>query len=142
MEATAQLAAQQARASRYLSLYVGVAVVIAVMAAYVVLGAQLTKSAYQLSVIQQEHQALLSQEGQLEYQDAALHTPARVAQEAQQAGLVQSSPARYVNYQAAGVDLAAPIAPPAVRHLPLWQRLLARLLSFSGHPTLAAALVR
>ncbi|HVB76926.1 MAG TPA: hypothetical protein VNI34_03855 [Candidatus Nitrosotalea sp.] len=139
---TLAVAAQRRRLSGFARVYAGIAVLMVVTVAYLALTAQATKSAYQLSLLQQENQQLRSTEGQLQYQDAALHTPARVAQEAQQAGLVQTTPYRYITFAGSEPDLNAAIGPAATRLTPLWEQLAAALFALTGHDALAADLTR
>lgn len=139
---TLAVAAQRRRLSGFARVYAGIAVLMVVSVAYLALTAQVTKSAYELSLLRQENQQLRSTEGQLQYQDAALHTPARVAQEAQQAGLVQTTPYRYITYAASEPDLSAAIGPAPTRVTPLWEQTAAALFALTGHDALAADLTR
>ncbi|HUZ90156.1 MAG TPA: hypothetical protein VMU49_10075 [Candidatus Acidoferrales bacterium] len=137
---TGAIAARRARLSSFARAYLAVGVLLAVLIAYLVVSAQVTKSAYQLSMLRQQNQQLLSQEAQLQYQEAALHTPARVAQEAAQSSLVQTAPAQFVAGPPLAVNLAAPIGPSRARPGLLWQKALAAIFSITGHDALAADL--
>jgi uncharacterized protein YfaA (DUF2138 family) len=121
-------AADQLRASPHLRLYLGVATLVTVLVAYVVVGSQVTQTSYELARLQNQQAALQAEQGQLRYAEANLRTPAQVQHDAQSAGLQQVPPTKYVGFQPVAIDLQAPTGAGPVDDQPLWQRAVAGLL--------------
>jgi cell division protein FtsL len=100
---------------------------------YLAVSAQATGTSYQLNQLQAEQTRLQSQQGQLNYQEAMLHTPARVQVAAQHQGLVRPTTYQSVAYQPVTFDVYQPIGQSRPDLRPLWQQLLeavvARLIS-------------
>ena len=118
--------------------YLAAAVVVACLVCYLMLAAQATQTSYDINRLRAQRADLLAQQEQLRYQEAALGSPARVEQEAAQAGLVRSTPVQIVPYQAVAVDLEARQA-VAEDNSPLWQRAVAGVLSGLGARDVLAA---
>lgn len=121
-------AADRLRASPHLRLYLGVATLVTVLVAYVVVGSQVTQTSYELARLQNQQAALQAEQGQLRYSEANLRTPAQVQHDAQSGGLQQVPPTKYVGYQPVAIDLQAATGAGPVDDQPLWQRAVAGLL--------------
>jgi cell division protein FtsL len=90
--------------------YVAAAVAVLLTLAYLVLGAGTTSASYVLDALQAQDQQLQADQGQLQYESAMLHTPARRQQEAQQQKMVPVQPAGYVTGQSSPINLSASIS--------------------------------
>jgi cell division protein FtsL len=121
-------AADRLRASAHLRLYLGVATLVTVLVAYVVVGSQVTQTSYELARLQNRQAELQAEQGQLRYQEANLRTPAQVQHDAQSAGLQQVPPTKYVGYQPVAIDLQASTGAGPVDDQPVWQQAVAGLL--------------
>ena len=95
--------------------------------AYLVVAAQATQSSYDLNRLKDQNVQLRAEQDQLRYAMAAEHTPARVEQEAAQAGLQRPSQLKYVAYQPVQIDLNASVGPERPDQTPRWQQALATL---------------
>jgi cell division protein FtsL len=127
-EIAASPAARRLRLSAFARVYAAAAVVLLLAIAYLAVVAQATQSSYELSRLKDQNAQLRAEQDQLRYSIAALHTPARVEQEAAAAGLQRTNQPKYVAYQPIAVDLNAPTGPTRPVEAPLWQRALAALL--------------
>ena len=121
-------AADRLRASAHLRLYLGVATLVTVLIAYVVVGSQVTQTSYELARLQNRQAELQAEQGQLRYQEANLRTPAQVQHDASSAGLQQVPPTKYVGFQPVAIDLQAPTGAGPVDDQPVWQQAVAGLL--------------
>ena len=106
-------------------LYVAGAVLLLFATGYLVLAAQATQSSYDLARLKQQHQQLQAQRDQLRFQDATLHAPARVEQEAQASGMQRHADQKAILGQPLRFDLQRPDGPDRPDSAPRWQRLLA-----------------
>ena len=75
---------------------------------------------------------LIAEQDQLRYQEATLHAPAQVEQQAVQSGMQRTVPVTYVAGQPIAIDLQAPIGAPPTDSTPLWERALAALVNRLG----------
>jgi cell division protein FtsL len=128
VELAGTAAATRLRSSKHVRLYGAVTLGVALLVAYLVLAAQGTQTSYQLAQLQNQQAQLQAEQAQLQYAEADLHTPARVDQSAQQAGLRRNNAAGYVGGQVAAIDLGAPIGQSAAGSEPLWQRAVAAVI--------------
>jgi hypothetical protein len=99
---------------------------------YLALAAQVTQSSYQISQLQDQQRQLVAEQDQLRYQEATLHAPAQVAQQAAQAGMQRLAPSTYVNEPAVAIDLTAPIGAPPTGSTPLWLQAVAAFMNRIG----------
>jgi len=125
-------AAARLRLSAFGRLYLLTAAVLAVVLGYLVVAGQATQSSYELSTLQRQRAELRAEQDQLRYQAMTMRTPARIDQEAAQAGLQRTLPAKYVAYQPVAIDLAAPTGADLPDASPLWQRALAAVIGGTG----------
>ena len=106
--------------------------------AYLLVGTQATQTSYEVDNLRDRSAQLQADQGQLRYQDARMHTQARIAQSATSAGLQHGNPPRYAGYQPVALDLAAPIGPDRPADTPLWQRAVAALIGSAARDAQAA----
>lgn len=118
--------------------YVALAAALVVAIAHVVVAAQTTQTSYELNRLKEQNAQLLADQDQLRFQQASLHTPARIEQAAAQAGLQRTGGPRYVAYQPVAIDVTASLAPDRPSDEPLWQRSLVALAGSVAHDVLAA----
>ncbi len=133
-----KVAARGLRVSAFARVYLAAGTILAMAICYLIVAAQATQSSYELSRLKDQHSQLAAEQRQLRYREAALHTPARVEQEAAQAGLQRAAPARYVGYQPVAIDLSAPVGHDRPDDAPLWQRALAGLFGGWARDALAS----
>lgn len=95
-------------------LYAAGAVVLVTLILYLVQAAHVTQTSYEIERLRAQQADLLSERDQLRYREASMRAPARVEQEAQQAGMQRVAPSRFVAYRPAAVDL-----PPKPRAQPV-----------------------
>ncbi len=119
--------------------YAVAGILLTLVIAYLVLGAQATQTSYELDQLRAENAQLLAQQDQLRYEDASLHTTAGIAQAAASAGMQHSGLPKYVGYQPAAVDLSAPIGPGRPQDLPLWQQAVAAIVGSTARDAQAAS---
>ncbi len=132
------VAARRLRLSSFARVYLVAGALLFLAVAYLVVGAQLTQTSYELSRLQQQQADLSATQDQLRYQAASMHTPARVEQAATTAGLQRTSPAGYPAYQPVAIDLGAAIGAGRPDDSPLWQRTLAAVLGGTTRDALAS----
>ena len=130
-QAAGEAVAARLRLSALGRVYLGAAVVLVCLVCYLMLAAQATQASYDITRLRSQQADLLAQQEQLRYQEAALGSPARLQQEALQAGLVRSTPVQIVPFQPVAVNLDAHDA-VAEDATPLWQRAVASLLGGLG----------
>jgi len=118
--------------------YTAAGALLAVVIAYLVLGAHATQTAYELDQLRAQNAQLLAEQDQLRYRDASLHTRAGIAEAAAAAGLQHSNTPKYVGYQPVALDLSAPIGPGRPQDAPLWQQALAAIVGSTARDAQAA----
>jgi len=121
-------AAERLRLSSYGRVYAAALGLLAVVIAYLVVGAQATQTSYDVDRLRDQHTQLVAEQDELRAQDARMHTQAGVAQAAAAAGLQHSNSLQYVRSQPVALDLGAPIGPPRPDDTPLWQRAIAAIV--------------
>ena len=127
------VALERLRRSSFGRVYAVAAVVLAMAICYLVVAAQATSTSYEMNRLRLQQAELRAEQDQLRYQGVQLHTPARVAQAAGQAGLSPAAtPTKYLGYQPVAIDLGASTGLPAADATPLWQRAVAGVLSGIG----------
>ena len=125
-------ASERLRLNAFGHAYLLVGAVLAVVLVYLFLAAQVTMSSYQISQLQDQQRQLLSEQDQLRLQEATLHAPAQVAQQATQGGMQRVQPTGYVNEPAVAIDLTAPIGAPPTDSTPLWEQAVAAFINRIG----------
>jgi cell division protein FtsL len=120
-------AARRLQLSTFVRVYAAAGVVLVLAIAYLVVAAQATQSSYDLNRLKDQNAQLKAEQDQLQYTMAAEHTPARVQQEAAQAGLQRPTQLKYVAYQPVSIDLNASLGPAVPDQAPRWQQALAAL---------------
>ncbi|HSR26778.1 MAG TPA: hypothetical protein VLW53_24735 [Candidatus Eisenbacteria bacterium] len=111
---------------------------LAVVIAYLLMGAQTTQTSYDLDRLKDQNAQLVAEQDELRAQDARMHTQAGVARAATTAGLQHSNSLKYVGYQPVALDLGAPIGPARPEDTPLWQRALAAIVGGTAREAQAA----
>jgi hypothetical protein len=109
--------------------YLGLGAVVIVVLFYLGLAAQITQSSYDIARLQDQQSQLLAAQDQLQYQEVTLHAPAQVQQAAVKSGMKLTAPTRYVLSRGAGIDLQAPIGASAGDSTPLWQQMMAAVVT-------------
>lgn len=126
-------ALERLRVSSFARVYAVAGVLLTMAICYLVVAAQITQTSYEMNRLRAQQAELRAEQDQLRYQGVQLHTPARVAQAAGQAGLAAAStPVKYLGYQPVAIDLGAPTGEPAPDRSALWQRAVAGLLTGIG----------
>jgi hypothetical protein len=125
-------AAERLRLNAFGHAYMLVGAVLAAVLVYLFLAAQVTMSSYQISQLQDQQRQLIAEQDQLRYQEATLHAPAQVAQQAAQSGMQRVPPGSYVATPAVAIDLTAPIGAPPTDSTPLWEQAVAAFISKLG----------
>lgn len=125
-------ASERLRLNAFGHAYMLVGAVLAVILVYLVLAAQVTQSSYQISQLQDQQRQLVAEQDQLRYQEATLHAPAQVAQQAAQSGMQRIAPSSYVNQPQVAIDLTAPIGAPPTDSTPLWEQMVASFMTRIG----------
>lgn len=124
--------------SSFARAYATAGALLAVVIAYLVLGAHATQTSYELDHLRAQNAELLAEQDQLRYRDASLHTRAGIAQAAAAAGLQHSTTPKYVGYQPVALDLSASIGPGRPQDTPLWQQALAAIVGSTARDAQAA----
>ncbi len=119
----AHLDAVRLRLGVFAKVYVLAVATILVTVAYLGVSASTTSLSYQLDTLQTQQQQLREQQQGLTYQEAMLHTPAKVAVAAQQQGMKAPTTWSSVAYQPATFDVNAPIGQAPADNAPAWQQL-------------------
>ncbi len=125
-------ATERLRLNAFGHAYILVGALLAAVLLYLALAAQVTQASYQISQLQDQQRQLISEQDQLRYQEATLHAPSAVAAQAAQGGLQQVAPVTYVPEPAVAIDLTAPIGPQPTDSTPLWEQMLAGLITRLG----------
>jgi hypothetical protein len=118
--------------------YAAALALLAIVIAYLLVGAQTTQTSYELDRLKDQNVQLVAEQDELKAQDARMHTQAGVAQAATSAGLQHSNSLKYVGYQPVALDLGAPIGPARPEDTPLWQRALAAIVGGTAREAQAA----
>jgi hypothetical protein len=125
-------AAERLRLNAFGHAYMLVGAGIVTVLIYLGLAAQVTQSSYQISQLQDQQRQLMAEQDQLRYQEATLHAPAQVAQQASQNGMQRVPPSTYVTEPAIAIDLTAPIGAAPTDSTPLWLQAVAEFLNRIG----------
>jgi cell division protein FtsL len=95
-------------------IYVAAGLLLIGVTLYLLQATHVTQASYEIQRLRAQQADLVAERDQLGYREASLKAPARVEQEAQQAGMQRAAPSRYVPYLASTVDLRPrPASPPA-----------------------------
>ena len=132
VQVASTVAAERLRLNMFGHAYVGVGALVIAILFYLALAAQITQSSYDISRLQDQQRQLIAEQDQLRYQEATLHAPAQVEQQAVQSGMQRTVPVTYVAGQPIAIDLQAPIGAPPTDSTPLWERALAALVNRLG----------
>ena len=125
-------AAERLRLNAFGHAYMVVGAAVAAVLVYLVMAAQVTESSYQISQLQEQQRQLLAEQDQLRYQEATLHAPAQVAQQAAQSGMQRVSPTTYLTQPPVTIDLTAPIGAAPTDSTPLWEQTLSAFMTRIG----------
>ena len=125
-------ASERLRLNAFGHAYLLVGAGIALVLIYLSMAAQATASSYQITQLQQEQRQLMAEQDQLRYQEATLHAPAQVAQQAAQSGMQRLPPSTYINEPVIGIDITAPIGAPPTDSTPLWAQAIAVVITKLG----------
>lgn len=124
-------ASERLRLNAFGHAYLIVGAGLAALLLYLGLAAQVMQNSYQISQLQDQQRQLIADQDQLRYQEATLHAPAQVAQQAVKSGM-QRVPPTYVTQAAVAIDLAAPIGAPPTDSTPIWEEAVAALMNRIG----------
>jgi len=125
-------AAERLRLNAFGHAYMLVGAVVVAILVYLALAAQVTQSSYQIAQLQDQQRQLVAEQDQLRYQEATLHAPAQVAQQAAQSGMQRVSPSSYLTAPLVAIDLTSPIGAPASDTTPLWEQAVAAFITRIG----------
>ena len=126
------VAAERLRLNMFGHAYVGIGAVVVALLFYLALAAQITQASYDISRLQDQQRQLIAEQDQLRYQEATLHAPAQVQQQAAQSGMQRVVPSSYVAAQAVAIDLTAPVGDSPADTTPLWMRAVAIVINTVG----------
>ena len=132
MQVAGTVAAERLRLNMFGHAYVGVGAVVIALLFYLALAAQITQASYDISRLQDQQRQLIAEQDQLRYQEATLHAPAQVQQQAAQGGMQRVVPSSYVAGQPIALDLGAPVGDSPADTTPLWLRAVAAVLNTVG----------
>jgi len=135
---TSGAAAERLGLATFGRVYAAAVALVAIVIAYLLVGAQTTQTSYELDRLHDQNAQLVAEQDDLRAQDARMHTQAGVAQAASAAGLQHSNALKYVGYQPLALDLGAPIGPARPEDTPLWQRALAAIVGGTARDAQAA----
>jgi hypothetical protein len=121
-------ATERLRLNAFGHAYVIVGAAIAAVLLYLGLAAQVTQYSYEISSLQDQQRQLVAEQDQLRYQEATLHAPGQVAQQAEQGGMQRVPPSSYVTQPPVAIDLTAPIGPSPTDSTPLWEQAVAAFM--------------
>ena len=113
----------------FAKVYVLAVATILVTVAYLSVSAATTSVSYQLDTLQAQQQQLREQQQELSYQEAMLHTPAKVAVAAQKQGMTEPTTWSSVPYQPATFDVNAPIGQGPADNSPAWEQLAGAIVA-------------
>jgi cell division protein FtsL len=132
VQVASSAASERLRLNTYGHAYVGVILILVCVLFYLALAAQVTQASYDITHLQDQQRQLIAEQDQLRYQEATLHAPAQVAQQAAQSGMQRNAPNNFVAAPPVAIDLQAPIGAPPTDSTPLWERALAALVNKLG----------
>lgn len=132
VQVASSVAAERLRLNSFGQAYMGLGAVLICILFYLALAAQVTQSSYDITRLEEQQSQLLAEQDQLRYQEATLHAPAQVQQQAAQSGMQRAARVTYVAGQPVAIDLTAPAGASGADETPLWQRYLAALLNTVG----------
>jgi outer membrane murein-binding lipoprotein Lpp len=132
VQVAGQTASERLRLNAFGHAYMLVGVIVAGVLLYLGLAAQVTQASYDISRLQDQQRQLISEQDQLRYQEATLHAPAQVAAQAAQSGMQRVPLSNYVPEPAVAIDLAAPIGAPPTDSTPLWEQMVAAIVTRLG----------
>ncbi len=125
-------AAERLRLNAFGHAYLLVGAALAAILVYLALAAQVTQSSYQIAHLQDQQRQLIAEQDQLRYQEATLHAPAQVAQQAEQSGMQRVPPAAYLTQPPVAIDLTSPIGAPPADSTPIWEQAVAAFITRIG----------
>ena len=125
-------ASERLRLNAFGHAYLLVGAALAVVLVYLALAAQVTQYSYQISNLQDQQRQLVAEQDQLRYQEATLHAPGQVAQQAEKSGMQRVPPSSYVNTPPVAIDLTAPIGAPPTDSTPIWEQAVAAFITRLG----------
>ncbi len=125
-------AAERLRLNAFGHAYMLVGLVVAAILVYLVLAAQVTQSSYQIGQLQDQQRQLVAEQDQLRYQEATLHAPAQVAQQAAHSGMQRVPPSAYLTAPLVAIDLTSPIGAPPADSTTLWEQAVAAFITKIG----------
>jgi cell division protein FtsL len=125
-------AVERLRLNSFGHAYLGLGAVLIAVLFYLGLAAQITQASYDITRLQDQQRQLVAEQDQLRYQEATLHAPAQVQQQAAQSGMQRVVPSGYVTGQPVAIDLTRPVGPPATDTTPLWERAVAAVVNTLG----------
>jgi cell division protein FtsL len=125
-------AVERLRLNSFGHAYLGLGAVLIAVLFYLGLAAQITQASYDITRLQDQERQLIAEQDQLRYQEATLHAPAQVQQQAAQSGMQRVVPSGYVTGQPVAIDLTRPVGPPATDTTPLWERAVAAVVNTLG----------
>ena len=126
------VASERLRLNMFGHAYVGVGAIVIALLFYLALAAQITQASYDISRLQDQQRQLIAEQDQLRYQEATLHAPAQVQQQAAQNGMQRVVPSSYVAGQPVAIDVAAPVGEVPTDTTPLWLRAVGVVLNTVG----------
>jgi cell division protein FtsL len=128
----AHVDAVRLRLGVFAKVYVLAAATILVTVCYLTVSASTTSLSYQLDTLQAQQQQLREQQQQVSYQEAMLHTPAKVAVAAQNQDMTEPTTWSSVAYQPATFDVNAPIGQAPADNSPAWEQLAGAIAAELG----------
>jgi hypothetical protein len=132
VQVAAATASERLRLNAFGHAYLLVGAAIAAVLLYLGLAAQVTMYSYQIANLQDQQRQLVAEQDQLRYQEATLHAPGQIAQQAAQGGMQRVPPSNYVKEPAVAIDLTAPIGAPPTDSTPLWEQAVAAFVNRIG----------
>ncbi len=125
-------AAERLRLNAFGHAYLALGGLLAAGLLYLGLAAQVTQASYDIQHLQDQQRQLIAEQDQLRYQEATLHAPAQVAQQAAQGGMQRVPPTSYVQAPVVAIDLTSPIGAPPTDSTPLWEQAVAAFITRLG----------
>jgi hypothetical protein len=129
VQVASSVAADRLHLNAFGHAYIGLGAAVICILFYLALAAQITQSSYDIARLQDQQRVLLAEQDQLRYQEVTQHAPASVQQAAAQSGMERTSPTKFVTTQPVAVDLSAPIGASPTDTSPLWQRMVAAVVT-------------
>lgn len=134
VQVASTVAAERLHVSTFGRAYVFLGVVVIGVLFYLAIAAQITQSSYDIARLQDQQRQLIADQDALRYQEATMHAPAQVQQQASAGGMTRVAPSSYVPGTEVAVDLTTPVGAPPVDQTPLWLRAVALVVNTVGGP--------